>query len=183
MTDLTLPIGNRDHIQGDFDAPLTLVEYGDYQCPHCGAAYPIIKAVQANFGKRLRFVFRNFPLTSVHPYAEVAAEAAEASDRQKKFWEMHDYLFENQNDLSEGLFLESARALNLDEKKFLADLAERHFKERVKEDFMSGVKSGVNGTPGFFINGMRYLGPWDRNTLTEVLNSIDEQPELIQPLL
>lgn len=176
--DLTLPVNDRDHIQGNIRAPVTLLEYGDFECPYCLRAYSVIKGVQADFGQRLKFVFRNFPLSSVHPHAEFAAEAAESAGAQNKFWEMHDYLYDNQSDLGRGLYLESARALQLDEKKFLSDLSERRFKERVKEDFMSGVKSGVNGTPGFFINGMRYQGSWDTASLTDALNFVFDQAGL-----
>lgn len=171
MTDLTRPVGEKDHKQGNAQAPVTLVEYGDYQCPYCGRAYPVIKAVQKLLGKNLQFVFRNFPLNDAHPMAEFAAEAAEAAGNQGKFWEMHDALYENQDQLGEDLVVSVATELGLDLETFKNDLRERKFKSRVKDDFMSGVRSGVNGTPGFFINGSRYQDSWDQESLLAALRS------------
>jgi len=171
---LTLPVGDRDHVQGDAGAILTLLEYGDYQCPHCGAAYPIVKAIQRQFGGNLKFVFRNFPLKNVHPQAELAAEAAEAAGAQGCFWEMHDAIFEHQSRLGEPFLLELAGKLKLDTHRFAADLAAGAFRKRVEADFMSGVRSGVNGTPGFFIEGVKYEESWDFDTLSEVLEGILE---------
>ena len=168
-THLALPVGKRDHVQGDPTATLTLVEYGDYQCPHCGEAYPIVKAVQKRFGEKLKFVFRNFPLKNVHPQAELAAEAAEAAAAQGRFWEMHDAILEHQSQLGEHFLVELAGKLKLDTQRFTQDLAAGTFRKRVEEDFMSGVRSGVNGTPGFFIDGVRYEDSWDFETLSEVL--------------
>jgi len=154
---LTLPVSEeRDHIQGPSNAPVTLLEYGDYQCPYCGAAYPIIKQVQARMGDRLRFVFRNFPITTSHPHAEQAAEAAEAAAAQGKFWEMHDYLYEHQNRLRDRDLSSYAEHLGLDVERFDQELAGHVHAPRVREDFMSGVRSGVNGTPTFYINGARH---------------------------
>jgi protein-disulfide isomerase len=153
---LTLPVSERDHIQGGLSAPVTLVEYGDYQCPYCGRAYPMLKRVQKHFGDQLRFVFRNFPLRELHEYAELAAESAEASGAQGQFWEMHDALFENQQSLGEELVESLAVKFGLDIDTFNVEVSERKYKDRVSEDFMSGVKSGVNGTPTFFINGFRF---------------------------
>jgi protein-disulfide isomerase len=156
---LTLPVGARDHSEGPPEASLVLVEYGDYQCPYCGAAYPIVKKVQKHLGSRLRFVFRNFPLTNVHPYAQGAAETAEGSAAQGKFWEMHDFLFENQPTLGDPAFLgRSARVLKLDGAKLAREVAEHVYLPRVDEDYRSGIRSGVNGTPTFFVNGVRYDG-------------------------
>jgi len=153
---LTMPVGSRDHAQGPESARLTLVEYGDYECPHCGAAYPVVKKIQKRLGKELRFVYRNFPLNSMHPHAEHAAEAAEAAALQGKFWEMHDWIFEHQDSLEDGDLLEAAKELGLDPKKFAKDLETQALLPRVKEDFQSGMRSGVNGTPTFFINGIRH---------------------------
>ncbi len=114
MTTLRVPVGPADHSQGPADAPVTLVEYGDYECSHCGHAYPIIKAVQKKFGKQLRFVFRNFPLREIHPNAEAAAQTAEFAATRGKFWDMHDLIFENQNSLSEQMLGELAYRLTLD---------------------------------------------------------------------
>jgi protein-disulfide isomerase len=169
--DLTLPVGERDHIQGAGGAPVTLVEYGDYECPHCGHAYPIVQEVQRRLGEKLRFVFRNFPITGTHPHAEVAAEAAELAAAQGKFWEMHDALFEHQTALGEASILALAAEVGMDTRKLGAGLESGAARDRVREDFMSGVRSGVNGTPTFFINGMRYDDSWDTETLTEALEA------------
>lgn len=162
---LTLPVGERDHVRGVASAPVTLVEYGDYECPHCGRAYPIVKQVQQPLGPRLRFVFRNFPLRESHPHAQRAAEAAEAAGAQGKFWEMHDRLFERQFALDDASVAEYARELGLDVARFRRELERRVYEPRVREDFRSGVMSGVNGTPTFFINGERYDDEWDAATL------------------
>jgi len=153
---LSLPIGARDHIQGSLDAPVSLVEYGDYECPYCGAAYPIIKAIQAQAGADLCFVYRNFPLATIHPHAEDAAEVAEAAGAQGKFWPMHDMLFENQQTLEDAQFLAFASALELDTARVTSELRDHVWIERIREDFLSGIYSGVNGTPTFFINEERY---------------------------
>ena len=167
--DLSLPVGARDHAQGPTGASVTLVEYGDYECPHCGRAYPIIKKVQAHFGERIRFVFRNFPITTVHPHAQHAAEAAEAASSQGHFWEMHDALFEHQNALDDRHLGEYADGVGLDRARFDRELKDGTHAQRVREDFMSGVRSGVNGTPTFFINGRRYDDSWDAATLIDAL--------------
>jgi protein-disulfide isomerase len=167
---LTLPVSeDRDHIQGPADAPATLVEYGDYECPYCGAAYPIVKQVQERMGDRLRFVFRNFPITTSHPHAEEAAEAAEAADAQGRFWEMHDYLYEHQRHLETADLVSYAEALDLDVERFANELAENVHAARVREDFMSGVRSGVNGTPTFYINGVRHDGSYELEALTAAI--------------
>jgi len=168
---LTPPVGPRDHAAGPADAPVTLVEYGDYQCPHCGRAYPIVKEVRQRLGARLRFVFRNFPLTKVHPEAEHAAEAAEAAAAQggDGFWQMHDRLFERQFALDDDHLVEYAMELGLDADRIRGELEAGTHSAHVRDDFMSGVKSGVNGTPTFFINGVRYDGSWDLESLQAAL--------------
>jgi protein-disulfide isomerase len=166
---LAIPVSPADHAQGPDDASVTLVEYGDYQCPHCGSAYHVIKEVQRRLGKKLRFVFRNFPLNQAHPQAELAAESAEAAGAQGKFWEMHDALFENQAQLGQPLIEALVDRLGLDAGQFAAELEERKYQARVKHDFMGGVRSGVNGTPGFFINAERYDESWDVESLTAAL--------------
>jgi protein-disulfide isomerase len=171
MSTLTLPVGERDHAQGPADAPVTLVEYGDYECPSCGGAYPIVKGLQRRLGSRLRFVFRNFPLNEMHPHAEAAAEAAEAAGAQGKFWEMHDLLFENQEALEVDSLATYARQAGVEAKRWLHDLERRAFMERVREDFMSGARSGVNGTPTFFINGHRHDDSFDEATLLRALEA------------
>src|SRR6266496_4068606 len=144
---LTIPVGEHDHVDGPASAPVTLVEYGDYECPYCGAAYPIVKEIQQQLGDQLRFVFRNFPITTAHPHAEHAAEAAEAAGGQGKFWEMHDYLYEHQRALSDQDLEEYAAAIGLDVEQWDRDMEGGAFTDRVREDFMSGVRGGVNGTP------------------------------------
>jgi protein-disulfide isomerase len=173
---LTLPVGKRDHIQGPADAPVTLVEYGDYECPHCKRAYPIVKEIQRRMGRRLRFVFRNFPLRESHPHAQHAAEAAEAAGAQHKFWEMHDVLFERQFALEDENLIEYADELGLDVTRFRKDLAEGVYAPRVHEDFRSGVSSGVNGTPTFFINGARHDDAWDVEPLLASLERAAATP-------
>jgi protein-disulfide isomerase len=167
---LTAPVSEvRDHIQGPSDAAVTLVEYGDYECPYCGAAYPIIKKVQDRMGERLRFVFRNFPISTSHPHAERAAEAAEAAAAQGRFWPMHDLLYENQSRLRDEDLRVYAERLELDVESFDRELAEHVHEARVREDFMSGVRSGVNGTPSFYVNGVRHDDSYDLETLLAVL--------------
>jgi protein-disulfide isomerase len=167
---LTMPVAeDRDHIQGPAEAAVTLVEYGDYECPYCGAAYPIVKDVQARVSERPRFVFRNFPITTSHPHAEQAAEAAEAAGAQGTFWEMHDLLYENQQRLGDDDLRVHAEMLGLDVERFDRELAEHVHAARVHEDFMSGVRSGVNGTPTFYIDGVRHDGSYDLETLLVAL--------------
>ncbi len=171
--ELTLPVSSsRDHIQGAQKAPITLLEYGDYECPYCGQAFTIVKLVQDLLGNNLRFVFRNFPLTQIHPHAQHAAEAAECAGAQNKFWEMHDILYENQQALEDENLLEYAKVLELDMSRFQDDFYNHTFALRVREDFLSGIRSGVNGTPTFYINGMRYNDSWDQETLTKTLVNI-----------
>jgi protein-disulfide isomerase len=169
---LTLPVGSRDHAQGPIDAQVTLVEYGDYECPHCGYAYGIVKAVQKHFGPMMRFVFRNFPLREMHPHAEAAAEAAEAAGAQGKFWEMHDYIFENQAQLGGSALAHHAQRLALDMARWAADVRQNAFIERIQEDFLSGMRSGVNGTPTFFINGRRHDGLFDEKSLVQAMQPV-----------
>lgn len=168
---LTQPVSARDHVEGPADAPLTLVEYGDYQCPYCGMAYPGVKKVQKTLGKKLRFVFRNFPLTQAHPYALIAAKAAEAAALQGKFWEMHDLLFEQQDFLEPGILPVWAKKIGLNLEKFTNDIKDAGVAKRIKEDRASGIRSGVNGTPTFYINGMRHDGSPDYDSLLAALES------------
>ncbi|HEY1951178.1 MAG TPA: DsbA family protein [Gemmatimonadaceae bacterium] len=157
---LTPPVQAGDHISGPDDAPVTLVEYGDYECPYCGMAYSIVKQAQETLGNHLRFVFRNFPLAEAHPHARLAAQAAEAAGAQGKFWEMHDTLFEHQDALEPEDILGYARELGLDVARFTQELESGSHTKKVRDDFRSGVRSGVNGTPTFFVNGARYEGSW-----------------------
>jgi protein-disulfide isomerase len=168
---LTVPVSpDRDHIRGPIDAPVTLVEYGDYECPFCGAAHPIVLAVKREMGDQLRFVFRHFPLTTVHPHAELAAEAAEAAGSEGKFWSMHDMLYENQQRLDPGALAAYAAALEMDLLRFTTELQSHVHAEKVRQDFMSGVRSGVNGTPTFFINDKRHDASWDFETLSAAVH-------------
>jgi protein-disulfide isomerase len=162
---LVVPVGESDHTLGPEKAKVTLVEYGDYQCPSCGEAYPIVKALLDRLGRRVRFVFRNFPLATIHPHAESAAEAAEAAGAQGQFWAMHDVLFENQEALGGEDMVGYASALGLDEPRFVGELTEHVHAARVRADFMRGVRAGVNGTPTFFINERRHDGPYDLDSL------------------
>jgi protein-disulfide isomerase len=169
---LEIPVSpERDHIEGPLNASLTLVEYGDYQCPFCGAAYPEVKKVQKELGSELRFVFRNFPLTNMHEYAMHAAETAEAASAQGKFWPMHDFLYEHQATLGDPkVALGFAKKLGLDTQKFEREIAQHVYQKRIKDDFMGGVKSGVNGTPTFYVNGTRHDGDAVAKALVNALN-------------
>jgi protein-disulfide isomerase len=172
MATLKVPIKREDHIQGPDSAHVTLVEYGDYECPHCGHAYPIVKRIQTHFGDELRFVFRNFPISEAHPNAEKAAEAAEFASAQGRFWEMHDLLFENQNRLGDALYTGIAAELRLSSVALLQALENNVYKGRVRADFNGGVRSGVNGTPTFFINGRRHDGPFEFEDLARAINEL-----------
>jgi protein-disulfide isomerase len=158
VSQLTIPITKQDHTEGVTSALVTLVEYGDYECPFCGEAYHVIKRVQEDIGDDLRFVFRNFPLSKIHPHAVWAARGAEAATAQGRFWEMHDVLFENQDALAEEDLVSYAYLLKLDVTKFVSDIHAEQVWQKVDDDFWGGVRSGVNGTPTFFINGRRHEG-------------------------
>jgi protein-disulfide isomerase len=157
---LNPPVGESDHVSGPDDAPVTLVEYGDFECPYCGRAYPIVQSIQRQLGSRLRLVFRHFPLTEIHPHARHAAEAAESAGAQGRFWEMHDALFEHQDALDDASLVSYAEEIGVDAQRVAHDLESGAYARRVRDDFRSGVRSGVNGTPTFFVNGERYDGPW-----------------------
>ena len=160
-----------DHIQGPVNAPINLVEYGDFECPYTGHAYPIVREIKREFGETLCFVFRNFPLNEIHPHAQQAAEAAEAAASQDKFWDMHDYLFEHQNALDDTHLQEYARTVGLDIKKFEEEILRHVYAPKIKDSLINGVKSGVEGTPTFFLNGIRYEGSWDLETMLKTLRS------------
>ena len=168
---LTLPVGPRDHARGPSNAPATVVEYGDYECTFCGRAHVVVSELIPYFGDRMRFVFRNFPLTSMHPHAQMAAKAAEAAGTQGKFWDMHDLLFRNQHALDVQSLTRYAALLGLDLPRFAHELTSHAHSARVREDFMSGVRSGVNGTPTFFINGVRHDGSYDFKTLAAAIQA------------
>jgi protein-disulfide isomerase len=162
---LNLPVNDLDHIQGPRTAPVNLVEYGDYECPYTGQAYPIVKEIQKRLGKDLLFVFRNFPLKEIHPHAQHAAEAAEAAAAQGKFWDMHDYLFEHQRALDDNHLLKYAATLGIDTDKFRKEMSVHIYASQIDKSLGEGIASGVEGTPTFFINGARHNGSWDLETL------------------
>jgi protein-disulfide isomerase len=169
---LISPVSKDDHVQGNLTAQIELVEYGDYQCPHCGQAYNIVKYIQSELGDSLKFVFRNFPLKKVHPLAMIAAIASEAAGQQGRFWEMYDLLFENQVKLSNNSILLFAEQLGLDVGDFKTDLTSPEPERKVLSDFESGLRSGVNATPTFFINGEKYEGDWtSKEFIAFLLNS------------
>lgn len=167
MAKLTPAIGKDDHVQGRRDAGVTFVEYGDYECPHCLQAHGIVRELQERLGDQFSYIFRHFPIRTSHIHAQHAAEAAEAAAAQGKFWEMHDKLFANQDALDDASLVNLAREIGLDVERFQRELEEHVYAERVSESFRSGVRSGVNGTPTFYINGERYDGPWDVESLEE----------------
>lgn len=169
MAKLVVPVTGKDHILGNPEASTTLLEYGDFECPNCGEAFPIVKAVLSSEKDKVRFVFRNFPLSEIHPHALPAAFAAEAAGLQSKFWEMHDLLFINQVKLTDKDLLKYAEESNLNLKKFKADANSVPVKERVHGDFLGGIQSGVNATPTFFINGDRYDGSYEFDGLIEAI--------------
>ena len=174
-THLKLPDPDRDHLQGAVDAPIALLEYGDYECPVCGEVQPIVTEIQRRLGDDLCFAFRHFPLTNVHPHAEHAAEAAEAAGEQGAFWPMHETLFANQDALDDKSLVEYAAALDLNEMRLIREVISGAHAERVREDFKSGVRAGVNGTPCFFINGKRY----DGSRALEPLLAAVSQPAIV----
>jgi protein-disulfide isomerase len=163
---LTPPVGERDHAQGPASAAMLLVEYGDYYETRCADAQPWIKALQAQLGERMRLVFRHFPADGFHSYA---AEAAEAAGLQGQFWNMHETLLEHQSALGSGYLVEYAHGLGLDTNRFLRDMAGDVCAQRVRADRESGTRSGINGTPTFFIDGHRYDGPCDYETLVNAV--------------
>ncbi|MGA9652168.1 DsbA family protein [Pedobacter sp.] len=171
-TNLTPDINDHDNIQGSPEAIITLVEYGDYLCPHCGHAYPIVKQLQQEFGDQLKVIFRNFPLRKIHPLASPAAVAAEAAAQQGKFWEMHDLIFENQANLQKSSFAILAEQIGLNMTQFNRDIEDPQMTQKVDLDFESGIMSGVNGTPTFFVNGTRYNGSWEAEELAIFFNTL-----------
>ena len=173
MIQLTPSVNSKDHLIGNNPAaPIELVEYGDYECPYCGRAYPVVKDIKQQLGGDIKFVFRNFPLSKIHPNSFSAAVATEAAGLQGKFWEMHDMAFENQKTLEEASILLFAEKLNLDMERFKNDLQEKMLADKVDQDFESGIRSGVNRTPTFFINGKKYEGEWGDDQLLQHLKNI-----------
>jgi protein-disulfide isomerase len=176
---LAIPVSERDHIQGPATAAVTLVQYGDYECPYTRRSTWVVQAIQKEFptinrgttGEQLRFVYRNFPLTEIHPHALHAALAAEAAAAQGKFWEMHDYIFHHQRTLEDADLAEFAEAVGLDLQQYTRDMAERRALARIEEDVKGGERSGVQGTPTFFINGVMYRGSWEQDALLPALQA------------
>jgi protein-disulfide isomerase len=169
LSQLLLPIQEDDHVQGSTEAGLTLVEYGDYECPACGKLFVAILQLHEDFHVDVRIVYRHYPLSGLHPDAQLAAEAAEAAGAQGKFWEMHESLFRHQGDLSEKQLKLYAEGLSLDMDRFRQDLKEHTFETRVREDFKRGVANGVYGTPGLFVNGIRHDGAFDAESIMKKL--------------
>jgi predicted DsbA family dithiol-disulfide isomerase len=170
------PVGTRDHARGPKDAPVTLLKYGDYECPYCGEAHPVLKELQERVGEQVRFVFRHFPLDSTHPRARRAAQAAEAAASQGRFWEMHDLLYERQDELSEEDLMRYAAELGLDLRRFEEDLTNDHHAWRIEEDRLGGTRAGVGGTPTLFVNGVRYAGPMDFDGLLAAVEEAASSP-------
>lgn len=172
MKQLIPAVNNNDHVLGNPDAPIELVEYGDYECPYCGLAYPVVHEILKELGNGIRFVFRNFPLSNIHPNAFATAVATEAADLQGRFWEMHDIVFEHQKWLDPDDMLLLAGKIGLDPDRFKTDIHNPDLIEKVEKDFESGIRSGVNRTPSFFINGEKYEGDWQNGNLLNYLKSI-----------
>jgi protein-disulfide isomerase len=172
MSELTISVTKHDHIQGNLHAPCSLVEYGDYECSSCGRVQPVIKGLQAQFGDNLSFVFRNFPLRESHPWAGPAAELAECAGSQGKFWEMHDLLFANQERFGEATFRSLCTELELTDAEMQHARSSGSAKKKVDADFAGGIRSGVNGTPTFFVNGERYDGPTEFEPFARVIDRV-----------
>jgi protein-disulfide isomerase len=172
MKQLIPAVNSNDHIFGNPDATIELVEYGDYECPYCGRAYPIVKDIKQQLGSDIKFVFRNFPLSKIHPHAFPAAVATEAAGLQDKFWGMHDIIFENQRTLDADNIILLAGRIGLDTELFENDIQQTPLIDKVEKDFESGMRSGVNRTPTFFINGKKYDGDWGGTTLLDYLKTI-----------
>jgi len=170
---LASAIGDRDHAQGPADAPITLVMYGDFECPLTRRARPVVHRLREELGDRLRYAFRNFPLTRIHPHAQHASEAAESAAGQGKFWEMHDVLLAHQRHLEDADLERYAEQVDLEPARFERELAGHVHAGRINEDVRSGLESGVQGTPTFFINGLRYDGSYDLETLRSAIEAAE----------
>lgn len=167
---LTVPGNDEDHVRGLARAPVTLVEYGDYQCPFCAAAHPIVQDLLSRRQDVVRLVFRHFPLTNAHPYAEVAAEIAEAAGARQRYWPMHDWLFGHQREIDHTYITSAAQEVGLLPEPIVHEVHDHIYLDRIRRDFADGVRSGVNGTPMFFINGLRHDGGY---SLPELLSAVD----------
>jgi protein-disulfide isomerase len=171
LSQLTPPISAEDHVDGPDRAELELVMYGDFQCPYCTAAFPIVQRVRDQLVGRLLFAFRHFPLREIHPDAERAAEAAEAAAAQGAFWQMHDRMYESRGALGREDLISQATELGLDVDRFTTELDSEVHAPRVQRDVDSGLASGVTGTPGFFVGGRVYGGSFDAGSLTAALEA------------
>lgn len=169
MSPLRSPVSDQDHVRGELSAPVILVEYGDFECPYCAEAYRVVKALERHFGNRLCVVFRHFPLTQSHPHAEHAAEAAEAAASEGRFWPMHDALFEHHAALDDADIIGYAESVGVSGHTIVEAWETRRFASRIRQDFLGGVRSGVNGTPSFFINAAKYEGQYDVPSMTEAI--------------
>jgi protein-disulfide isomerase len=170
MPTLKIPVTTGDHIRGNIHAPYTLVEYGNYECSYCALAHPVVQQVQAYFGDQLRLVYRNFPLREAHPHAEIAAETAEFAAEYGKFWEMHDLILMDNENLSKSWLLALSTQLELPITNLQEAWVEKRYQAKIRADFQGGVISGVNGTPTFFIKGYRYNRP---PTVDELIKAIE----------
>jgi protein-disulfide isomerase len=168
-THLVVPVSERDHHQGPASAAVTLVQYGDYECPYTRQSTTVVRAIQQQLGEQLRFVFRNFPLTEIHPHALHAALAAEAAAAQGKFWQMHDSIFHHQHTLEDADLEQFAEAVGLDLQQYALDIDDQRALGRIEEDVEGGERSGVQGTPTFFLNGALYRGSWEQDALLAAL--------------
>jgi protein-disulfide isomerase len=183
MVLLKAPVTAHDHWRGDPDAPVVLIEYGDYQCPYCAAAHPIVKELLDSFHPSLALVFRHFPLSEAHPMAFSAAQTAEFAGERNRFWEMHDSLYTNASRLSLQTLLAQAEALGLPTAELETALTSSRYAEKIRSDFLSGVRGGVNGTPCFFINGVRHDGAWNFDELAAAIQAAQMRPPPAQPPL
>jgi protein-disulfide isomerase len=168
---LAVPVSERDHSQGPATAAITLVQYGDYECPYTRQSTWVVQTIQQELGDQLRFIYRNFPLTEIHPHALHAALAAEGAAAQGKFWEMHDYIFHHQHTLADADLEHFAEAVGLDLQQYRRDMREQRALARIEEDVEGGERSGVQGTPTFFIDGILYRGSWEHDALLAALQS------------
>ncbi|MBI2644137.1 MAG: DsbA family protein [Candidatus Wildermuthbacteria bacterium] len=172
---LAAAVSSADHAKGNRDAKIVLVEYGDFQCPACALYEPVVEQLEEDYGDRMTFIYRHFPLRNVHAQADLAAQASEAAALQGRFWEMHDLLYQNQNewaknDKAEEIFVGYAVSLGLDKERFSQDMNSDAVKTKVENDFQGGVKSGVNGTPNFYLNGKKIENPGSYDEFKQLLN-------------
>ena len=174
MQNLAVPVTADDHIQGGPHAPITLVEYGDFQCPHCAMAHAMVKRLLHRFGDRMRYVYRNFPLTEIHPLAEPAAEAAEFAGTNGKYWPMHDAIFDNQRSLTPELLVDLAMRLQLDSDDIAKAVDEQRYLDRISRDVEGAERAAVHATPTFFINGRLYQGPSQLDDLSRAMESAEQ---------